>query len=193
MDLPSEPEEAARLAATGEQLRRFDLGRMGDRPFVNVASVGLPRAAAHRANGLKRLLGPAAYAVGGIRAGLTADPVRCRASCDGQNVFSGDAWQLTVACSGAFGGGSQVEANPRDGCLDVVAIPAGSRASLALRAYGLRRGNISSQSSVRTCRGTAVRLDVPPGTGFNVDGELVSESGPVAFSVEPHSFQLVVG
>jgi diacylglycerol kinase (ATP) len=37
--LPLDPLEAARLAVTGTELRRLELGRLGDgRPFVNVAS-----------------------------------------------------------------------------------------------------------------------------------------------------------
>ena len=48
---------------------------MGDRPFLNVASTGLPPAAAEHAHGLKEKLGPLAYAVGAARAGVEEDPV----------------------------------------------------------------------------------------------------------------------
>ena len=56
-------------------VRRLDVGRMGDRPFLNVASTGLPPAAAEHADGLKEKLGPLAYAVGAARAGVEEDPV----------------------------------------------------------------------------------------------------------------------
>lgn len=191
MEIPSGLDDAARLAVEGSRTRRLELARMGSRPFVNVASVGLAPIAAHKAHGLKRLLGPAAYAVGGIRAGLTAQPVPCRVRCDGEISFAGEAWQATVACSGAFGGGAEVEADPQDGLLDVVVIEAGSRAALARRAYGLRRGTLAAQRGVRTYRAREVELDVPEGTHFNVDGEVV-QSGPVAFAVEHDAVEVVV-
>ncbi len=67
--LPQDPEEAAELAATGQKLRRLELGRLADgRPFVNVASAGLASEAARHASPFKRALGPLAYGVGARRA-----------------------------------------------------------------------------------------------------------------------------
>ncbi len=136
---------------------------MDGRPFVNVASLGLAPAAAERAHGLKRVLGAAAYAVGGVRAAMAEDPIRCAARCDGREVVSGEMWQVTVACSGAFGGGSEVDADPSDGRLDLVAIEAGSRLALARRAVGLRRGTVESQHGVHSVPRRADRARRPRG------------------------------
>ena len=175
--LPDDPAAATELAVRGTKTRSLELAWMGDRPFVNAASAGLAPAAARKAHGLKGALGPAAYAVGAMRAAIGAKPISCRAADDGGQLFAGEAWQVTVASSGFFGGGSEVAADPQDGMLDLVVLEAGSRASLALRAYGLRRGTLERQDGVISHRGTAVDLEVPPGTSFNVDGEIV-ESGP---------------
>jgi diacylglycerol kinase (ATP) len=156
-----------------------------------VASVGLAPVAARAATGLKRRLGPLAYAVGAVRAGFATSPLRCRVRCDGDEVFAGRAWQLTVACSGAFGAGASVDADPADGKLDVVAIEATSRLALVRRAYGLRAGRLESQPAVATGRGSEVSVDVPEGTSFNVDGEIV-EAGPSRFAIEPAAFEVVV-
>jgi len=189
--LPGDLGEAARLAVAGARIRRLDLCYMGKRPFVNVASVGLAPAAAAKARGLKRALGPVAYAVGGMRAALGASPVRCRARCEGRPAFEGRAWQVTVAGSGAFGAGAEVPARADDGELDLVAIEAGARLELVRRAVGLRRGTIAGQPGVHTARGRRIELDVAEGTTFNVDGEIV-ESGPAVFTVEPGAVELVV-
>ena len=69
MRLPDDPRQAARLAVRGEHRRRLDLARMGDRPFVNVATAGLAVAATRRASPLKRVLGPLAYLAGAAAAG----------------------------------------------------------------------------------------------------------------------------
>ena len=192
MGLPSEPESAASLAAQGERTQGLDLGMVESRPFVNVASLGLPPAAAAEAAGLKGLLGSGAYALGALRAGLRASAVECVVHCDGVEFHAGPVWQLTVACSGAFGGGADVDANPRDGRLDVVAIGAGSRWVLPVRAWGLRRGSVHRQRGVRATRAREVRVQAAAGTRYNVDGEVVA-AGAVTVRVEPGAFELVVG
>jgi diacylglycerol kinase (ATP) len=192
LDLPTDPAEAARVAAVGSLTRRLDLGWMADRPFLNVASIGLPPAAARKAGGLKRLLGPVAYAVGGVQAGLFTRPVGCLIRCDGDQLFAGEAWQITIASSGAFGAGARIDADPADGLLDALVLEAGSRAALAWRAHGLRRGSIGSQPGVLRRRARVVELEVSEATPFNVDGEVV-ESRSVRFETSQRAVEVVVG
>jgi diacylglycerol kinase family enzyme len=191
-ELPDDPAAGVRLALEGERTRAIDLGWLDERPFVNVVSAGLPPAAARRAAGLKGRLGPLAYMVGAVWAGLRARPVECAVACDGSPVFGGSAWQVTVGCSGAFGAGSSVGGGPEDRRLRLVVVPAGSRAALLLRAHGLRRGTVARQAGVIAHECRSVDLELPAGTELNVDGEVV-ESGPAGLRIEPRAFQLVVG
>lgn len=192
--LPDELAKACETAALGSRTRWIELGRMDRRPFVNVASLGLPPAAAWRASGLKRKFGPLAYAVGGVRAAAFAHPVWCRLADDaGDELFAGEAWQATIACSGHFGGGSQVDADPSDGLLDAVVVQAGSRLRLVLRARGMRAGTLEEQDGVHKRRAPAFTLDVGPETSFNVDGELCVRSGEVRFTVDADAVEVVVG
>ena len=191
MGIPLDTEEAVRLAATGEHTRRIDIAHMDDRPFLNGASLGMSPVAAEHASGLKAALGPLAYTVGALRAGLEADAVDCTVRCDGEDLFTGEAWQVTVACTGAFGGGSSVEADPADGRLDVVVIEAESRARLVRHAYGLRAGEIEGQPGVRKLRCAAAEIELDGREPFNVDGELV-ESGSCRFEVEPAAVSVVI-
>ena len=192
--LPLDPPSAAALAASGTELRRFELGRLGDgRPFVNVASAGLASVAARRAAPLKPRLGPLAYAVGALRAAATAAPLTCTVRAGGKTVHDGAAWQVIVAVTGAFGGGSQVgAADPSDGVLDVAILPAGSRAGLARRAWGLKRGTIADQRGVAHHRAGVIEIDLPDGTEFNADGE-VRDRGLERVTVERDAYGLVVG
>jgi diacylglycerol kinase (ATP) len=97
---------------------------------------------------------------------------------------------VTVACTGAFGGGAGVEADPRDGILDVVVIEAGSRARLALHAYGMRAGRVERHTGVITGDGREVEVDTDERTSFNVDGELV-DAAALRFTVRPRAFEVV--
>jgi YegS/Rv2252/BmrU family lipid kinase len=175
LELPLDLEEACTLAATETRERPIDLLRAGDRPFLNAASAGLSVIAAHSARPLKRRLGPLAYAVGALKAGFTAKPLRCRVTADGAQLFAGEAWQVIVAGTGAFGGGSELdEADPSDRLVDVAVVEAGPRAALVRRAWGMRGGNLTAQRGVHHARGRTIQLELPPRTPFNVDGEVCS-------------------
>ena len=200
LGLPLELSAACRLAVHGRRLHALELGwmepadgRRGRRPFVNVASAGLPAPAARKASAWKRPLGPLSYAAGALAAGATATTVPCRVACGDQTLFDGDAWQVTVAASGAFGAGSRIdEADPADGSLELVAVPAGPRPALVALAYRLRTGGLARHRRTAHARCRVAELHVPPGTDFNVDGEVVL-GGPTRFSGQAAAFRLVTG
>ena len=194
MDLPDGITAACRLAVNGTKLKSMELGWMNDRrPFVNVASAGLPAPAAERASGWKSRLGPLAYAAGAVSAGMSAKPLTCLVLCDGREVLAGEAWQVTVAASGAFGAGASIqEADPTDGSLEVVAIEAGSRLSLVSLAYHLRRGTLTRHPRAYHLHCEGVEVQVPDCTQFNVDGEVVTE-GDARFKAVKGAFRLVIG
>jgi diacylglycerol kinase family enzyme len=194
MKLPSTVSAACRLAVHGTRLRSMELGWMnGERPFVNVASAGLPAPAAERAAGWKGRLGPLAYAAGAVSAGMSARPLTCLVVCNGRELLAGEAWQVTVAASGAFGAGASIEeADPTDGALEVVAIEAGSRAGLVSLAYHLRRGTLTSHPRAFHVHCDGAEVQVPDRTRFNVDGDLLT-AGEARFTVAKGAFRLVVG
>ena len=192
LELPEELEQAVELAADGDHTECLDLGRAGQRPFVNAASAGLSPIAARKAHGLKRALGPLAYTVGALRAGLFANPVEARVEVDGRTAFDGRAWQVIVGVTGAFGGGADVEADPADGRLDLVAIEARSRARLVAHGYGLRAGRVEDQEGVVSATGNRIEVRTDRDSGFNVDGELVEEPA-LEFTVEPRAYEAVTG
>ena len=118
-------------------------------------------------------------------------PLRCAVDVDDRRVFQGRAWQVMVACSGAFGAGSVVdEAQPDDGLLDLVVIQAGRRLRLVQYAHGLREGRITDQPGVISTRGTRVSLSLPDEALLNVDGEVIPARSPI--TIAPGHFQVVV-
>jgi diacylglycerol kinase (ATP) len=193
MRLPVDLTEACRLAVRGARVADVELGWMNQRPFVNVASAGLPGPAARKAKAWKRPLGTLGYAAGAAVAAATANPVPVKVRCQARTLFEGDAWQVTVAASGAFAAGARIEeADPHDGALELVAIEAGPRPGLAALAYRLRRGSLGDHGRAHTARCLAATLDVPEATEFNVDGEVV-RSGPARFRGQRAAFALLVG
>ena len=191
MGLPAKLEPACRLAVEGDHVRDMELGWMDERPFVNVASAGLPGPAAIRAKRWKQPLGPLSYAAGAVAAGVTASAVAVEVECDGEPLFDGEAWQVSLAASGAFGAGSRIaEADPHDGDLEVLAVAAGPRAGLVAVAYRLRSGRLASHRRARRQRCPSAVVRVPDGTDWNVDGEIVP-AGTSRFRGEASAFRLV--
>jgi diacylglycerol kinase family enzyme len=190
LGLPLDAGEAAALAARDEvRLRSVDLARAAagtdarGRPFLNAASAGLSVAAARRAHPLKPRLGPLAYAVGALRAGLTARPIRLEVAVDGEPAFAGGAWQVIVAGTGAFGGGSELDvADPADRRLDVAVLAAGPRLALVRRAWGMRAGGLAEQEGVLHARGR--HAEVRGADAFNVDGEVWRVPGAARFDLD---------
>jgi diacylglycerol kinase family enzyme len=194
-ELPSDVEAACDLAVAGTRTVALELAFMDGRPFVNAAALGLSPQAAERAAPLKRVLGPVAYPVGAAAAGVTGDPVAVAVRVDGRETFRGEAWQVIIAATGAFGAGAEIEeADPRDGRLDVVAVPAGPRRELARRALAIRRGTLAQEPGVIHSLGDEVELEVAPGTPFNVDGELLEARAQVVrFTAQARAYELVAG
>ncbi len=186
LGLPEEPTEAAALAADPRaRLRRIDIARAGSVPFVNAAACGLSVAAARNAEPLKGVLGPAAYAVGAAVAGLAAPADRFRVVVDGEEVHAGEAWQVVVSGTGAFGNGSSIDAaDPSDGELDVTILHGGSRAELPLRAWGMRRGGLHEQDGVASFRGREVLVE--GADAWNVDGERCQQPDAGTFRLDGH-------
>jgi diacylglycerol kinase (ATP) len=192
MGLPSDLAAACRLAVHGARLQDMELGWMDERPFVNVASAGLPGPAARRAQAWKKPLGPLGYAAGALAAGVTAHAVQVQVHCGDDALFEGHAWQVTLAASGAFGAGARIaEADPHDGALEVVAVAAGPRPGLVALAYRLRSGGLGRHRKARRRRCSTAVVRVPEGTEWNVDGEIVP-AGTSRFRGEAAAFRLVV-
>ncbi len=192
--LPLDVEEAAVIARNPTAATRHaELGLADGRPFVNAAAAGLSVVAARAADAHKSRLGPLAYALGAVRAAAGASPLRCRVRCDGEERYAGGAWQVVVGATGAFGGGSEIGGTAAgDGLLDVAIIPAGSRAGLARRAYGMRAGRLTAQDDVVHERGAVIEVALDGRPSFNVDGELC-RCDPGRFALRRGGFEVVVG
>lgn len=193
LGLPTDVEAAARLAVDPDaRIERREVGLVGGHPFVNAAAAGLSAVASKLATPHKARLGALAYALGAVRAGLTAPHTPCRVLTDGETVFDGHAWQVVVAVSGAFGGGSNIGGTAHDdGRLDVAVVPAASRLALVRHGFRMRRGMLTQQADVPHHRGHTIHVEVPEGTEFNVDGDLRTLD-PARFTLLDEGVRVVV-
>jgi len=133
LGMPPDPVAAAAELA-GARPRTLDLLDCGPRRAANGVNAGFAAAATDTlSRPVKKALGPAAYLVGGLRAGLNPPTWPARVEVDGR-VVEGEALAVVVGNGGSFGGGRWLlpDADLGDGLLDVLVVPASaSKARLA--------------------------------------------------------------
>lgn len=184
--VPLDPEEAALHCLSGRRRPLDLLVTDDDRVVVNAAHAGIGAAAAERAEGLKDRLGPAAYPLGALLAGVSERGADLAVTVDGAVVSDGPTLMVGIANCPYIGGGTPLApgAVPDDGLLDVVVVRAVGPLARAAFAAALRRGDHVTRDDVTLHRGHAVTLtgdDVP----HDLDGEVVDGS--------PHAYRVVAG
>jgi YegS/Rv2252/BmrU family lipid kinase len=183
--MPPDPVAAAAELA-GARPRPLDLLDCGPRRVANGINAGFAAAATDvLSRRVKQALGPAAYLVGGVRAGINPPTWPARVEVDGR-VVEGEALAVVVGNGGSFGGGRWLipEADVGDGLLDVLVVPAdASKAELARHLARDRRlpGDLPR---LRGPEATVV-TDMP----CRLDGEPAPTPGSVA--VIPAAWQVL--
>ena len=167
--------------------RPLDLLDCGSRRAANGINAGFAAAATDvLSRRVKRALGPAAYVVGGVWAGLDPPTWPARVEVDGR-VVEGEALAVVVGNGGSFGGGRWLipDADVGDGLLDVLVVPAGvSKASLAR--HLAKDGRLPGDLPRLRGPSATVVTDMP----CRLDGEPLPTPGSVA--VIPGAWQVLV-
>jgi YegS/Rv2252/BmrU family lipid kinase len=192
--IPLDPRTAA-VALTTARAHRFDLleddtGRV----VVNAAHAGLGAEAAAVAADHKPRLGPLAYPLGALLAGLREEGWALRVSVDGTSAFTGERLLMVGVANGpTIGGGTPLcpVARPDDGRLDVVVVAAVGPAAKAAFAAALRAGTHLGRDDVHHLTGSRVRVSGEP-VRHNADGELDAEVPDRGYRVLPAAWSLLV-
>jgi diacylglycerol kinase family enzyme len=192
--LPLDPLAAAG-ALTAARPRRFDLLEDdAGRVVVNAAHAGLGAEAAAAAAGHKPRLGPLAYPLGALLAGVRAEGWALRVSVDGAACATGERLLMVGVANGpTIGGGTPLcpVARADDGRLDVVVVAAAGPAARVGFAAALRAGAHLDRDDVHHRQGTRVQVSGEP-VRHDVDGELDAEVTTRGYRVLPAAWSLLV-
>ena len=194
LDLPLDPADAARLVLEASSrpldLLVDDVGGIA----VNAVHVGVGADAAERAGRLKPRLGPAAYPLGAVAAGLRTTGWRLRVEVDGRVVADSHRRTLMVGIGNGrgIGGGTPLlpRAVPDDGLLDVVVSRATGPFARVRFGAALASGQHLIDRDVRYTTGTTVTVSGEP-VGVNSDGETGVAVQRRTWTVSPGAWQLV--
>lgn len=191
LDIPPGIDAAAAIVATGQE-RTIDLGMANDRPFFNVASIGMSVELAHELTpDLKRRFGRLGYALAALRVLVRAKPFRCTIEVDGAKVRA-LSLQVAVGNGRYYGGGNVVawDATIDDGIFHAYSLEFVRAWKIALMLGSFRRGEHGAWSDVRAMTGTRIRVTTRRRRSVNADGEIVTTT-PTVFRVLPKALTVI--
>jgi YegS/Rv2252/BmrU family lipid kinase len=190
LSIPDDPVEALDIIARGEE-RRVDVGRVNDRLFFNVASIGLSVALAHAmSRETKRRFGRLSYSLAALRVMTRARPFSALIVSEGE-VASVKTFQVAVGNGRYYGGGNAVEKSAEidDGHLDLYSLEMETVWKLAWMARSFRAGEHGAFREVRAVRGRNFEIHTRRPRKVNADGEILTTT-PARFSVVPKAIRV---
>lgn len=175
MEIPVSLPEAFAVAVDGIG-REVDVARLNERWFVNVSTGGFGATATEETpREAKRLLGPWAYVITGVRKFSELRPSHARFTTSAGVAYDGDVMMFAVGNAKRTGGGSLL--TPRaefgDGQLDVMIVPAMPRMDFVALLPDLRAGTHVDNPDVLYFRTDALEVTANEELSVNVDGEPV--------------------
>ena len=191
LEIPTDPVEAARLAAHGTE-RPLDVGRVDGKAFVGIASFGFDSDCNRLANETKLIRGNLVYAYSALRTLATWKYARFSISIDGEpHEFSG--YSVAVANSKAFGGGMYLapDAELDDGKLDVVMVGEQSKWGYLRGLAKVFKGTHLEDPAVSIARGEVVEIDADRPFTVYADGDPLAAL-PATVTVARKTLRVIV-
>ncbi len=189
--IPLDLDGALGVVAAG-YVRRVDVGYVNERPFLNVATIGLGAHVARVHGGWrKRLLGVAAYPLSWFEAWRRARPFRARIIADGREIGMRCS-QITIGNGRYHGGGMAVaeEASHDDGLFHLYCVgPVGPWRWLRLLP-ALRAGAAGRQLGVFKTQAHSVVVETRRPEPINVDGD-IGGATPASFRIAERALRVV--
>jgi diacylglycerol kinase family enzyme len=188
--LPLNWVEAAALLRTG-RIRRIALGRVGSRPFILMAGIGVDAAVLGSVHGgLKALLGQGAFWIAGLRQALSYPFASFEVQAEGES------WQATYAVIGRaknYGGGFQIagQADLFSDDFQVCLFQTRNRWRFPRYFWSVVRRRHHRLPDVHQFRARSVLVKGSPQIGVQVDGELIGGL-PQSVTLQPDALSLLI-
>ena len=193
LEIPEDPVEAAKVclgaSAADLDLITTDAGEV----VVNASHAGLGAVAADHSERFKDRLGPLAYPVGALIAGVRESGWDLRVTLDGRVVHEGGALMIGVANAPSIGGGTRLvpPALPGDGLLDLIVVSAVTAAARVAFGIALRDGLHLDRDDVLHERGREVTIAGEP-VAHDLDGEVTDERSSCTYTVQPAAWRMLL-
>jgi YegS/Rv2252/BmrU family lipid kinase len=192
LGIPGSPPAACDVLAHGE-VRPLDLGVIGERTFIGIASCGFDSVANRIANETTLVRGRLVYAYGLLRALAGWRPATFTVTIDGAPPRDVSGYTVAAANSRYYGGGMMLapDATLQDGMLDVVLILDAPKLRFLRRAPAVFTGAHVRLENVELLRGRTIEISASRPFTMYADGDPIAEL-PVTVGVLPGAVQTLV-
>jgi diacylglycerol kinase (ATP) len=193
LEIPGEIPEAVEVALSGSA-RPVAIGTVNDRCFLNVSTGGVGAQATHEApQESKRLLGPLAYAVTGVKKLIGLEAVHGRFSGPAGLIYDGPFLLYAVGNSERTGGGNLLtpHADPTDPFLDLCIVKEVSRLEFTKLLPALRSGEHLDDPAVLYVKASGFTVDAAEDLAVNADGEALPLSRSYRYAVSPYRLPIL--
>jgi YegS/Rv2252/BmrU family lipid kinase len=192
LGIPASPQAACEVLARGE-VRRIDLGAVGDQTFIGIASCGFDSVANRIANETTLVRGRLVYVYGLLRAIAGWQPAAFTVTVDGGEPRTVSGYTVAAANSRYYGGGMMLapDATLQDGMLDVVMITQTPKLRFLARAPKVLTGDHVRLDNVEVLRARTIEIAASRPFTLYADGDPIAEL-PVTVSVLPGAVRTLV-
>jgi YegS/Rv2252/BmrU family lipid kinase len=192
LGLPRSPQQAARIAATGE-IMSVDVGKIGEKIFTNLVSLGLAVAISRSLDKrLKKQVGQFAYLSALASAMPVTRPFRLKLLSDDQTIET-EAVQVALG-PGRFHGGPfplRSDASLRSGKLAGYVLESFTLGDMAKTAFGSFSSAAKHWQQSHHLEASKVEILEPEGKVINVDGER-SMRTPATVEILPRALKVCI-
>ena len=188
-----DPEAAMAIAVAGTEYE-VDVARVNGRYFLNVSTGGAGAEATDEASDeLKRVLGPIAYLITGVRKFVELKVSRARFTSRGETLHDGEFLIFAVGNARRTGGGNflTAEADMEDRLLDACIVESLTHLEAARIAPKLRAGTHVDNPHVTYRKVPELLVEAEHELTVNADGEPVT-ARRFEYSIAPHRLTLMV-
>jgi len=192
LGIPQEPLSACEILATGVE-RALDLGEVGSRTFIGIATCGFDSVANRIANETRIVRGPLVYSYGALRALITWRSATFTVQPEDGEPRTVTGYTVAAANSNAYGGGMLMapDASLQDGMLDVVIVADIPKLRFLRLLPTVFSGQHVHQPSVEVLRCASVRIAASRPFQMYADGDPIAEL-PVTVRALPGAVRAIV-
>lgn len=187
--------DARRIAEVllARRVQPVDVGRVNDRYFCTIASVGFDATVARYVNGMRvPLSGTTAYVYGVMRVLATYQSAATRLTFE-DSVLDGPLFLAACANTPSYGGRMRIapQASAYDGMLDLCVVSKITRLRVLRLLPRVLGGRHTDMPEVRMLRMPSVRIDSSVSQEIWADGEMVGKT-PATIEIVPGALDMLV-
>jgi YegS/Rv2252/BmrU family lipid kinase len=192
LGVSQDPVVACDVIAGGE-VKELDLGQVGEKIFIGIASCGFDSDANRIANETRVVRGNLVYAYGALRALAGWKPATFEVTLDGGPPREVTGYTVAAANSGAYGGGMFLapDASLEDGMLDVVMVEHVPKLRFLRLLPTVFKGEHVKQRNVIIERAREISISASRPFTMYADGDPIGEL-PVTVRALPRAVRVIV-